>query len=121
MHPENENDPEGIIIHQDTTLTKKARAMESNTLSINTTSTPATTLNDKIVVGNSTQAIPPTTTTTVHSPSLLPVSVQWLGQNPNLLGKFLEYYKVITHFQDAHTRAVIRIIVKKLCFVSISS
>ena len=108
MHPENENDPEGIIIHQETTLTKKARAMESNTLSINTTSTPATTLNDKIVVGNPTQAIPSTTTTTVHSPSLLPVSVQWLGQNPNLLGKFLEYYKVITPFQNTYATVIIK-------------
>ena len=100
MHPENENDPEGIIIHQETTLTKKSRAMESNTLSINTTSTPATALNDKIVVGNPTSATAPTNTNTVHSPSLLPVSVQWLGQNPNLLGKFLEYYKVITYCQN---------------------
>ena len=106
MHPENENDPEGIIIHQETTLTKKSRAMESNTLSINTTSTPATTLNDKIVVGNPTPAIASTTANTVHSPSLLPVSVQWLGQNPNLLGKFLEYYKVITHLQNTYAMEI---------------
>ena len=109
MHPENENDPEGIIIHQETTLTKKARAMESNTLSINTTSTPATALGDKIGVGNPTPAIAPTTSNTVHSPSLLPVSVQWLGQNPNLLGKFLEYYKVRSNFENTYATVIIKI------------
>ena len=88
MHPENEN---GVLMHQEETKAKKESEIESSSLTLNVTSTPAITIPDKIVNRNTTTN---PTTNGGHSPSLLPVSVQWLSQNPNLLGKFLEYYKV---------------------------
>ena len=92
MRAENDNSSNRMLMHQGSTNGKKESEIESKILALNATSTPAITLNDKIV--NST-----TTTNSRanggHSPSLMPVSVQWLAQNPNLLGKFLEYYKVV--------------------------
>ena len=94
MRPENEISSTGVLIHPEAVTSKKEMKDEIKTISLplNATSTPAITINDKMENGNSNT---PATTNGVHSPSLLPVSVQWLGQNPNLLGKFLEYYKVL--------------------------
>ena len=81
-----------MLLHQGGANGKKDGEIESNSLTLNATSTPAITSNDKIVNSNTTTN---STANGGHSPSLMPVSVQWLAQNPNLLGKFLEYYKVV--------------------------
>ena len=96
MRPETENSSNGgMILQGDATSKKEVSSIESSSIPMTCkASTPAITLNDKIVNVNTTTNVP--TTNGGHSPSLLPVSVQWLGQNPMLLGKFLEYYKVLT-------------------------
>ena len=91
MRPEDEISPDGVLIHQKDATGSNEAQIESSSLPLNATSTPAITIPDKIANGNTNSN---STANGVHSPSLLPVSVQWLGQNPNLLGKFLEYYKV---------------------------
>ena len=95
MRTESEPLSNGEALHHDNSAGKKDVERETKSLSLNVaTSTPAISMPGKMT--NGTNAITNSTSTDEgHSPSLLPVSVQWLGQNPNLLGKFLEYYKVI--------------------------
>ena len=99
MHSENDVASNGVLIHQEETAAKKDAGIESSSLTLNATSTPAITMPNKIVDGTTTTN---PSTNGGHSPSLLPVSVQWLGQNPNLLGKFLEYYNVILSLTCKH-------------------
>ena len=95
MRPETEPLTNGDPIHHDDSSIPKDVEREAKVLSLNVaTSTPSIPIPGKMIP-NGTNAITNSTSTDEgHSPSLLPVSVQWLGQNPNLLGKFLEYYKV---------------------------
>ena len=96
MRTESEPLSNGEAIHHDNSSGKKQGEREPKSLALDVaTSTPAIAIPGKMLT-NGTNAITNSTSTDEgHSPSLLPVSVQWLGQNPNLLGKFLEYYKVI--------------------------
>ena len=92
MHPEQTHSVEvnpldNIKIHPRKQGEVEARIIITNA----TTSTPAATLHNKTA---STNVATTSTANGGHSPSLVPVSVHWLGQNPNLLGKFIEYYKV---------------------------
>ena len=92
MHPEQThlvevNPLDKIKIHPRKEGEVEARIIITNA----TTSTPATALHNKPESAN---AATTSTANGGHSPSLMPVSVHWLGQNPNLLGKFIEYYKV---------------------------
>ena len=95
MRPENEPLTNGDAIHHDDSALKKDVERETKALSLNVaTSTPSIPIPGKMITNGTNVISNGTSTDEGHSPSLLPVSVQWLGQNPNLLGKFLEYYKV---------------------------
>ena len=92
MRAEKETSTNSMILAQgSSTNRKKEDELESNSLPLNATSTPAITSNGKIINTNTTTNA---TANGGHSPSLMPVSVKWISQNPNLLGKFLEYYQV---------------------------
>ena len=96
MRDETEALTNGEALHHDNSTRKKDEVRESKPLSLSvTTSTPAIQIPGKMMTNGTNGITNGTSTDEGHSPSLLPVSVQWLGQNPSLLGKFLEYYKVI--------------------------
>ena len=96
MRPENEPLTNGDAIHHDDSAMKKDVERETKALPLNVaTSTPSIPIPGKMIANGTNGITNSTSTDEGHSPSLLPVSVQWLGQNPNLLGKFLEYYKVL--------------------------
>ena len=96
MRPESEPLTNGDALHHDDPAVNKDVERETKALSLNVaTSTPSIPIHGKIISNGTNGITNSTSTDGGHSPSLLPVSVQWLGQNPNLLGKFLEYYKVL--------------------------
>ena len=108
MRVENDNSSNRIIMDQAGANTKKEEIV-SKSLTLNATSTPAITLNDKIVNSNTGTNSP---AIGGYSPSLMPVSIQWLSQNPNLLGKFLEYYKVV----NISKKNILSIFIKRLLY-----
>ena len=105
MRTESEPLSNGEAIHHDNSSGKKQGEREPKSLALDVaTSTPAIAIPGKMLT-NGTNAITNSTSTDEgHSPSLLPVSVQWLGQNPNLLGKFLEYYKELIAMPPIYPR-----------------
>ena len=90
MHPEKQ-----VVATSNLSHVGPGKSSGLTQMPINVTSTPAV-ANRLTVNGNTSNTIANASASTMngnHSPSLLPVTLQWLGQNPNLLGKFMEYYK----------------------------